>query len=130
MRSSRRYQSVLRGLTAAISIVTMTLAVTTAAIAGKTAPPPPPVCGANPNPAMNGSVYTLVGLYFTAGMGVTVYVYDSVATWTYQGTVASNGTFSIPAMANFSSTGTKNVRVNKTGDRKMVTYCQGSFTAL
>ena len=108
----------------------MALVVTNAFAAGKTTTPPPPQCGANPNPAMNGSGYNLVGLYLTPGMGVTVYVADQTGTWTYQGVVAANGTFSIPAIANFSVTGTKNVYVNKTGDRKMVTYCQGQFSAL
>ena len=109
----------------------MALVVTnTAAAGGRTTTPPPPQCGANPNPAMNGSGYNLVGLYFTPGMGVTVYVADQTATYTYKGIVASNGTFSIPAAASFASTGTKTVYVNKTGDRKMVTYCQGSFSAL
>jgi len=124
MRVHRSY----RKLVGVLAFVVMALTATTAAAGGKTLPPPQ--CGANPNPVMNGYGYTLVGLNFAAGMGVTVYVADSVATWTYTGIVASNGTFSIPAAANFSYTGMKIVRVNKTGDRKMVTYCQGQFSAL
>jgi len=117
---------------AAVAIVALTA--TTVAAGGKTSPPPPPPsspqCGANPNPVMNGYGYNLVGLGLTPGMGVTVYVADQAGTSTYKGVVASNGTFSIPATAKFSVTGTKNVYVNKTGDRKMVTYCQGQFSAL
>ena len=127
----RRFDWMLRGV-AAVALVALTA--TTAAAGGKTPPPPPPPsspqCGANPNPVMNGYGYNLVGLGFAAGMGVTVYVADQTATWTYQGVVASNGTFSIPATAKFSVTGTKNVYVNKTGDRKMITYCKGQFSAL
>jgi len=115
---------------AAILGITALVVTASAAAAGRTTTPPPPQCGANPNPVMNGSGYNLVGLYFTPGMGVTVYVADQTATWTYKGIVASNGTFSIPATATFSITGTKTVYVDKTGDRKMVTYCQGQFSAL
>ena len=115
-----------------IMVLVVTNAVTNAAAAGKTTTttPPPPQCGANPNPAMNGYGYNLVGLGFAAGMGVTVYAADQTTTSTYKGVVASNGTFSIPATAKFSATGTKTVYVIKTGDRKMITICQGQFSAL
>jgi hypothetical protein len=83
-------------------------------------------CGATPNPVTNGSGYTLVGTNFPAGMGVTVYVADQVATWTYKATVAVDGTFSISQIANFSST-PANMYVNRTGDRKFLTWCTNQF---
>ena len=79
------------------------------------------------SPVTDGYGYTLVGSGYPAGMGVTIYVADSVQTFTYTGTVNSQGTFSMLATANFSSTGTKTMYVNRTGDRKMVTYCSNQF---
>src|SRR5262249_49371206 len=84
-------------------------------------------CAATPNPVANGSGYTLVGANFPAGMGVTVYVADQVATSTYKGTVNSSGMFSIAAAANFSSTGTVGIYVDRTGDRRFVTWWGNPF---
>jgi len=104
------------------------LVVTTAAARGGAGKPGNPQCGVTPAPVTNGSWYTLLGSNFPAGMGVTVYVADAVSTSTYKGTVASNGTFAIPAMASFSSAGTMNMYVDKTGDRKFITWCQAQFS--
>ena len=106
----------------------MALVVTTAAARGGK-PTGSPQCGATPNPVTIGSWYSVVGSNFPAGMGVTVYVADAVSTSTYKGTVAANGTFTIPAQADFSSGGTKTMYVDKTGDRKFATWCQADFIA-
>jgi len=122
MRSRCSYRK-LAVIAAAILIVALT-AGTAAAKGGTTTSY---ACGANPTLVTNGYNYYLVGSGYPAGMGVTVYVADSVQTFTYKGTVNSKGTFSMLATAGFSSTGTKNVYVNRTGDAKMVTWCSSSF---
>src|SRR5262249_53928071 len=127
MRSRSSYRK-LGGTAAAVVIA---LVAGTAASKGRPSGSRNPTgleqCGTSPNPVTNGFGYTLVGANFPAGMGVTVYVADQVATWTYKGTVASNGMFSIAAMANFSSTGTKGIYVDRTGDRKFLTWCSSQF---
>src|SRR5215470_7673963 len=100
----------LAGVAAAVVIAVLTA---NPAIAGKTSTTPI-TCGVSPDPVTNGYGYTLVGSGFAAGMGVTVYVADSVQTFTYTGTVNSKGTFSISATAGFSVTGTKTMYVNRT----------------
>ena len=102
-------------------------AVTAGTVAAKGTKPSPITCGVTPNPVTNGSNYYLGGSGFPAGMGVTVYVADTGQTFTHKGTVNSSGTFSISASDVFSATGTKTMYVNRTGDRKMVTYCSSSF---
>ena len=114
----------LAGIVAAAVVIASLTATPAAARGGTTTPIS---CGVSVNPVTNGYGYYLVGAGFAAGMGVTVYVADSVQTFTYTGTVNSKGTFSISALAGFSITGTKTMYVNRTGDRKMVTYCSGSF---
>jgi hypothetical protein len=120
---SRSYRK-LAGIAAAVVIAALTPS--TAAAGGKTSSTSY-TCGVSVNPVTNGYGYSLRGAGFPAGMGVTVYLADSVQTFTYTGTVNSQGTFSISALANFSYTGTKTMYVNRTGDRKMVTYCSSSF---
>ena len=126
MRPARPHRKL--GRFAAVLGITA-LVVTTAAAKGGSPRPGTPQCGVSPNPVTIGYGYTLLGANFAAGMGVTVYVADSATTSTYKGVVASNGTFAIPATADFGFSGTKNMYVNKTGDRKMVTYCQAAFIA-
>ena len=124
---SRRWYRKLGGFAAATLVVVALTANT--AVGGK-APAPTPTCGTSPSVVTIGSGYTLVGSGFTAGMGVTVYVADPASTtWTYNGFVGSDGTYSIPAAANFKSSGSKSLYVNKTGDRKMQTLCSGQFSA-
>ena len=124
---SRCWHRKLGGFAAAALVVAAMTAHT--AVAGGKPTVSPRTCGTSPTAVTNGSGYTLVGSGFTAGMGVTVYVSESASTtWTYKGFVASNGTYSIPAIANFAYTGTKKTYVNKTGDRKMQTLCQTQFT--
>jgi hypothetical protein len=123
MRSRRSYTK-LAGIAAAALIAALTAS--PAAARGKTSSPSY-ACGVSVNPVTDGYGYALLGAGFPAGMGVTVYVADSVQTLTYKGTVNSMGTFSISATAIFSYTGTKTMYVNRTGDRKMVTYCSSSF---
>ena len=123
MRSRCSYWK-LAGIAAAVMIAVVTAGTVAAKGGGTTTPS---TCGASPNPVTNGSGYTLIGSGFAAGMGVTVYVADSVQTFTYTGTVNSKGTYSILATANFSTTGTKTIYVNRTGDTKMVTYCSNQF---
>jgi len=113
------------GRFAALLGITALIVTTAAAKGGKTTGSPQ--CGASPNPVTNGSWYSLVGSSFPAAMGVTVYVADAVSTSTYKGLVAGNGTFTIPAQASFTSTGTKTMYVDKTGDRKFATWCQAQF---
>jgi len=126
MRS--RFYRTLGGFAAAALVVVAVTANT--AVAGGKTPPAPKTCGTSPSTVTIGSGYTLVGSGFTAGMGVTVYVADpGNTTWTYNGFVASNGTYSIPATANFKTSGSKSIAVNKTGDRKMQTLCSSQFTA-
>ena len=120
MRGSHRK---IAGVIAAVAIAALT-ASTAAAKGGTTAVY---TCGVSVNPVTNGYGYSLVGSGYPAGMGVTVYVADSVQTFTYTGTVNSKGIFSISATANFASLGTKTMYVNRTGDRKMVTYCTSQF---
>jgi len=124
MHFHRSYRK-LAGVVAAAAVIAA-LSPGTAAAGGKTTTPSY-ACGVNLSPVTNGYGYALVGSGFPAGMGVTVYVADSVQTFTYMGTVNSKGTFSISAAANFSYTGTKAMYVNRTGDRKMVTYCSNQF---
>jgi len=123
MHFHRSYRK-LAGVVAVAALIAA-LTASTAAAAGKTTPTY--ACGVNLAPVMNRYGYALVGSGFPAGMGVTIYVADSVQTFTYTGTVNSKGTFSISAAANFSYTGTKSMYVNRTGDRKMVTYCSSQF---
>src|SRR5262245_58589367 len=123
MRSRSSYRK-LGALAVALAIVA--LPATTAARGGTTTPSY--ACGVSLSPVANGYGYSLVGSGYAAGMGVTVYVADSVQTFTYKGTVNSKGTFSISATAGFATTGTKKLYVNRTGDRKMVTYCSTSFS--
>ena len=114
----------LAGL-AAVMIALVTAGTVAAKGGGTTTPS---TCGASPNPVTNGSGYALVGANFPAGMGVTVYIVaDPGTTLTYKGTVASDGTYSIPKMAGFSSPGPKYIYVDRTGDRKFLTWCTGQF---
>ena len=121
MHARHSYRKLL-GVVVAVAVLTAS-----PAIAGKTSTTSY-TCGVSVNPVTNGYNYYLVGSGYPAGMGVTVYVADSVQTFTYTGTANSQGTFSMLATANFSSTGTKTMYVNRTGDRKMVTYCSSSFS--
>ena len=124
MRSRFSYRK-LGGMAAVVLVIG---ALTAGTVAGKGGGTTTPIsCGVTLNPVTNGYGYALIGSGFAAGMGVTVYVADSVQTFTYTGTVNSKGTFSISATAGFSSTGTKKMYVNRTGDRKMVTYCSNQF---
>jgi len=122
MRSRWSYRKLL-GVVAAAAIATLTAS---PAVAGKTSTASYS-CGVSLNPVTNGSNYYLQGSGYPAGMGVTVYIADSVQTFTYKGTVNSKGTYSILALAGFSATGTKTIYVNRTGDTKMVTYCTSLF---
>src|SRR5262249_7624916 len=119
-RSYRKFAGVI----AAVFVIGALTASTAAAKGGTT---PSYACGVSVNPVTNGYNYYLQGSGYPAGMGVTVYVADSVQTFTYKGTVNSKGTYSILATANFSTTGTKTIYVNRTGDKKMVTYCWSRF---
>src|SRR5262249_57283998 len=114
----------LAGLAAAVMIALVTAGTVAAKGGGTTTPS---TCGASPNPVTNGSGYALIGSGFAAGMGVTVYVADTVQTFTYKGTVNSKGTFSISATAGFATTGTKKLYVQRTRYPNMVTYCLTSF---
>ena len=122
MRTRSSYRK-LGALAVALAIVAMPA--TTAARGGTTTPSY--TCGVSVSPVTNGYGYSLIGSGYAAGMGVTVYVADSVQTFTYTGTVNSKGTFSISALAGFASCGAKTIYVNRTGDRKMVTYCTSPF---
>ena len=123
MRSRFSYRK-LGGVVAALVVATG-LTASIAAARGKTTTSY--TCGVSPDPVTDGYGYSLVGAGFPAGMGVTVYVADGGQTFTYKGTVNSQGTFSISATAGFSTTGTKTMYVNRTGDRKMATYCSSFF---
>ena len=74
MRSRFSYRK-LGGVVAAV-VVAAGLTAMTAAAGGKTTVPR--TCGVSPSPVTNGYGYALVGSGFSAGMGVTVYVADSV----------------------------------------------------
>ena len=124
MHFHRSYRKLAGVVAAAAMIVTLTES--TAIAGGKTAPVY--TCGVNVNPVTNGYGYTLVGSGYPAGMGVTVYVADSVQTFTYKGTANSKGVYSMSALAGFSYTGVKTIYVNRTGDTKMVTYCTNQFS--
>ena|SRR5437867_9033757 len=123
MRSRRSHWKLHR---VAAAVLIAALAATTAVAGGRTKTPPQ--CGVTVNPVTNGYGYTLVGYGFPGGIGVTVFVADQFETWMYRGTAAFNGSFSIPATATFTYTGTKGMYVNRTGDRKMATLCQAQFT--
>src|SRR5262245_4841801 len=122
MRSRSSYRK-LGALAVALAIVA--LPATTAARGGTTTPSY--AGGVSLGPVAKGYGNSAVGSGYAAGMGVTVYVADSVQTFTYTGTVNSKGTFSLSALAGFASLGAKTIYVNRTGDRKMVTYCTSQF---
>jgi hypothetical protein len=123
MRSRFSYRQL--GVVAAAIVVAVGLTAGTAAAGKKTTASY--TCGVSPATVTDGYGYYLVGSGYPAGMGVTVYVADSVQTFAYKGTVNSQGAFSISATASFSTTGTKAMYVNRSGDRKMATYCSSSF---
>src|SRR5262244_2777594 len=90
-----------RKLLGVVAAVLITLLTASPAAAGKT-PPASYTCAVSVNPVTNGSNYYLMGSGYPAGMGVTVYIADSVQTFTYKGTINSKGTYSILALAGFS----------------------------
>ena len=106
------------------------LAASSAPAHGGTTPRTSYTCWVTPSSVPNGSTYTVSGSGFLSLQYVNVYIKDRTAKWEVPVVpVGADGTFVSPLLnAIFSRTGTKNVSIANTYDRRQRALAQCTFT--